>query len=216
MPPLSFDSAVAQRMPSDGIPMTDRKAREKPMSSLRVDSRRWFERLCVKAMTVVPCSTIAACFVIASVALASLCPSVSADETAWQDIAGELMSPACPGRTLLNCTSEHAGQWQELIRQKVAQGESRDEIVQFFVDMSGEEVLASPPKRGFSLAVWLLPAFAIVNGAGLVVLLTTRWARHVRSHQLPVTVSAGPHPGQDSSASADPYLSRVRRDLQDI
>ena len=35
----------------------------------------------------------------------------------WQDVAGDLMSPACPGRTLLNCTSGQAEQWRELIRQ---------------------------------------------------------------------------------------------------
>ena len=186
------------------------------MNALRVDFRRWFVRCYAKAMAHVPSFRTLARFATVFVALAALCGPVSAEETAWQDIAGELMSPACPGRTLLNCTSEHAGQWQELIRQKVAQGESRDEIMQYFVNMGGDEVLASPPKRGFTLAVWLLPAFAIVNGAGLIILLTTKWARRVRFQEQPIPLSAGPHPPQTSSASADPYLSRVKRDLQDI
>ena len=134
----------------------------------------------------------------------------------WQGIASELMSPACPGRTLLNCTSEHAGQWQELIKQKVAQGLSREEIMQYFVNMGGDEVLASPPKRGFTLTVWLLPAFAIVNGAGLIIVLTTRWAKRVRSQEQHISLSAGRHPQGASSSKADPYLSRVRRDVQDI
>ena len=192
------------------------KAPVKLMNGLRVVFRRWSERYCLNAMTHVPSFSTVARFVTVSVALAALCAPVSAEETAWQDIAGELMSPACPGRTLLNCTSEHAGQWQELIRQKVAQGVSRDEIMQYFVDMGGEEVLASPPKRGFTLAVWLLPAFVIFNGAGLIIMLTTRWARRVRSREQPISLSAGPHPPQASPASADPYLSRVRRDLQDV
>ena len=50
--------------------------------------------------------------------------SVPAWSQPWQDVAGDLMSPACPGRTLLNCTSSQAEQWRELIRQKLAQGES--------------------------------------------------------------------------------------------
>lgn len=150
-----------------------------------------------------------------TVSLAIMQVPAPAEETAWQDIAGELMSPACPGRTLLNCTSEHAGQWQELIKQKVAQGVSRNEIMQYFVKMGGEEVLASPPKRGFTLTVWLLPAFAIVNGAGLIILLTTRWAKRVRAQEQPIPSSAVPDPPRASSAAADPYLSRVRRDLQD-
>ena len=65
----------------------------------------------------------------------------------WQDVAGDLMSSACPGRTLLNCTSSQAEQWRELIRQKLLQGESKEQILQYFVDIGGEGILAAPPKR---------------------------------------------------------------------
>ena len=157
-------------------------------------------------------------FITVVVVLAAWYTPISAQESAWQDIAGELMSPACPGRTLLNCTSEHAGQWQELIRQKVAQGVPKNEIMQYFVNIGGEEVLASPPKRGFTLAVWLLPAFALLNGAGLIILLTTRWARRPHFHeQASLPASSQNHSSQAATAvAADPYLSRVREDLQDI
>ena len=157
-------------------------------------------------------------FITVVVALAALYTPISAQESAWQDIAGELMSPACPGRTLLNCTSEHAGQWQELIRQKVAQGVPKNEIMQYFINIGGEEVLASPPKRGFTLTVWLLPAFALLNGAGLIILLTTRWARRPHSReQASLPAPSLDHTSQAASTIvADPYLSRVREDLQDI
>ena len=77
----------------------------------------------------------------------------------WQDVAGDLMSPACPGRTLLNCTSSQAEQWRELIRQKLAQGESKEQILRYFVDIGGEGILAAPPKQGFCFDCL---AFAIV------------------------------------------------------
>ena len=154
-------------------------------------------------------------FFMVVVALAALHTPVSAQEPAWQDIAGELMSPACPGRTLLNCTSEHAGQWQELIRQKIAQGVPKDEIMQYFINIGGEEVLASPPTRGFTLAVWLLPAFALLNGAGLIILLTTRWARRPHSREQDASGMPRPDSPQATTGAADSYLSRVRRELQD-
>ena len=149
------------------------------------------------------------------VVLAVLHTPVSSQESVWQDNAGELMSPACPGRTLLNCTSEHAGQWQELIRQKVAQGVPKDEIMQYFINIGGEEVLASPPKRGFTLAVWLLPAFALLNGAGLIILLTTRWVRRPRSWEQDAAIMPCPDSAQATTGAVDSYLSRVRRELQD-
>ncbi len=157
-----------------------------------------------------------ACFTTVVVALAALHTPVSAEEPVWQDIAGELMSPACPGRTLLNCTSEHAGQWQELIRQKVAEGVSKDDIMQYFINIGGEEVLASPPKRGFTLVVWLLPAFALLNGAGLIIMFTARWVRRPHSSEQNPSSASCTDPSQVTTAAADPYLSRVRRELQDI
>src|ERR671924_417080 len=103
--------------------------------------------------------------------------SAPAWSQSWQDVAGELMSPACPGRTLLNCTSSQAEQWRELIRQKLVQGESKEQILRYFVDIGGEGILAAPPKKGFALTAWLLPLFVMVNGAGLIVILTRRWAQ---------------------------------------
>lgn len=133
----------------------------------------------------------------------------------WQDVANELMSPACPGRTLINCTSGQSEQLRELIRQKVAQGESKSAIMDYFVDMHGEEILAAPPKKGFALAAWLLPLFVVLNGAGLVVVLTFRWTRN-RARVEPVA----PMPRDDSMIpeppDTDPYRRRLRRELDEM
>ena len=130
----------------------------------------------------------------------------------WQDVAGDLMSPACPGRTLMNCTSSQAEQWRELIRQKLAKGESKEQILQYFVDMSGEAILAAPPKKGFALTAWLLPLFVMVNGAVLIIALTRRWAqrRATDAHGL-MSHEAATLPVLPSS---DPYLHRLHRELE--
>lgn len=129
----------------------------------------------------------------------------------WQEVAGELMSPACPGRTLLNCTSAQAEQWRELIRQKIAQGESKEQIIQYFVDMRGEEILAAPPKRGFALTAWLLPLFVLINGAALVVFLTLRWARR----QAPAASAVPAADTEPSPLASDPYWQRLQQELRD-
>jgi len=132
----------------------------------------------------------------------------------WQDVAGDLMSPACPGRTLLNCTSSQAEQWRELIRQKLAQGESKEQIVQYFVDIGGEAMLAAPPKKGFALTAWLLPLFFVLNGAGLIVVLTRSWARRrVKAvYSTPVHNAASP----PALPPSDPYLHRLHRELKEF
>lgn len=133
----------------------------------------------------------------------------------WRDVANELMSPACPGRTLLNCTSGQAEQLRELIRQKIAKGESKSAIIHYFVDTYGEEILAAPPKKGFALAAWLLPLFVVLNGVGLIMVLTFRWTRN----RARVEFDA-PLPPDDSTTSVaietDPYRQRLQRELDEM
>jgi len=144
-----------------------------------------------------------------------LCLSVPAWGQSWQDIAGDLMSPACPGRTLLNCTSSQAEQWRELIRQKLFQGESKEQILRYFIDIGGEGILAAPPKQGFALTAWLLPVFVMVNGAGLIVVLSRRWAQRrpqADIHGLTDSKVVAP----SSHALSDPYLDRLHRELKEF
>jgi len=141
--------------------------------------------------------------------------STPAWSQSWQDVAGELMSPACPGRTLLNCTSSQAEQWRELIRQKLAQGESKEQILRYFVDIGGEGILAAPPKQGFALTAWLLPLFVMVNGAGLIVILTRRWAQRRPPAEIH-SVTDHEAAASPSHACSDPYLDRLHRELKEF
>lgn len=152
-----------------------------------------------------------------------------AQAAAWQDVAGDLMSPACPGRTLLNCTSSQAEQWRELIRQKLAQGESKDQIIQYFVDIEGESILAAPRKQGFALTVWLFPAFIILNGTVMILLLARRWthrtAPNIPGNTSPVALhtvtdprspSLRPDAIQDSQDDFARYQARLRKELDEF
>lgn len=157
--------------------------------------------------------SITVCTGVAALLLLSLCATAQALQ--WQDIAADLMSPACPGRTLINCTSGYAEQWRELIRQKLAQGETKAQIIQYFVNMRGEEILAAPPTRGFALTAWLFPIFVIVNGAGLIIALTYRWTKkraQPRTASLNVDVSSALSP----TSISDTYRTRLQRELKDF
>jgi cytochrome c-type biogenesis protein CcmH len=133
----------------------------------------------------------------------------------WQDVAANLMSPACPGRTLLNCTSGHAEQWRELIRQKIAQGETKEQIINYFVEMRGEEILAAPPKRGFALTAWLFPVLIILNGAGVIVLITRKWVRE-RLFETRSISGIAHNAAPQENVSPDPYRDRLQRELEDF
>ncbi|HEU0166213.1 MAG TPA: cytochrome c-type biogenesis protein [Chloroflexota bacterium] len=83
-------------------------------------------------------------------------------------IENQLQCPVCENVTVAYSTSTLAGQMRQVIHDKLAQGESRDQIVQYFVDRYGEAILTQPPKHGLNLLVWLLPAAGILLGLGAV------------------------------------------------
>jgi cytochrome c-type biogenesis protein CcmH len=96
------------------------------------------------------------------------------DET--RRIAKQLQCPVCESVSVADSPSELAGQMRGVIRRKLEQGESEGQILAYFVERYGDGVLVEPPRRGFSLAVWLGPLIALVGGAALLVVLLKRWA----------------------------------------
>jgi cytochrome c-type biogenesis protein CcmH len=69
--------------------------------------------------------------------------------------------------------------------QKVAKGDAEESILQAFILEYGREVLAEPPKSGFSLIAWLMPSFYLVGGMAIVIFVISRWRKR------PAAESAG-------------------------
>jgi cytochrome c-type biogenesis protein CcmH len=91
-------------------------------------------------------------------------------------IAGELMCPVCAGQTVAESNSALAVQMRQIIRERLQQGQTREEIIAYFVAQFGEHVLATPPRRGGGLLIWLMPL--AVLGVGFAVLQRFIRRRH--------------------------------------
>src|SRR5947207_3167206 len=118
--------------------------------------------------------------VLACLALWAFLPGpVAADELDDQvrAIAKELRCPVCQGETVADSNAQISVQMRGIIREKLAAGESRDQIIQYFVDRYGEGILASPPRRGFTLGVWLAPVVALLVGLVVVGVVLRGWYR---------------------------------------
>ena len=109
-----------------------------------------------------------------------------ADSATVSDIAGQLVCQCGCTLILNNCTHAECMSREAmttLIKQKLAQGQSAEQIIQFFVAQYGEQVLASPPKRGFNLVAWILPFAAILGGGGIIYIAVKQWVRQGRQSQ---------------------------------
>ncbi len=55
-----------------------------------------------------------------------------------------------------------------VIEEKVAAGQSDQEIEDFFIARYGEWILLDPPPRGKNLLLWALPALGLAVGAAAI------------------------------------------------
>ena len=131
-------------------------------------------------------------------------PEGSYSESQAQGIDRMIMCPVCPAETIDQAQVEISFQMRAVVREMLADGKERDEILAFFVERYGKDILAAPPKTGANLVAWLAPVGGF--GAGLVaVFLIIR----SMSRQRPALVTA--QPVQD--AGLIPYLQLVDRHL---
>lgn len=109
----------------------------------------------------------------------------------YDEIINSLMCPAClsHGEILANGVDGGAEQAKEDIKQRLAAGQTKEEIINAYVSMYGEQILAVPTKSGFNLLAWVIPPMAAAGGIGLVYFAISRW---VRNHSVRPEPKAGP------------------------
>ena len=120
------------------------------------------------------------------------------DETV-HEAAAQLRCVVCQNLSVADSPSEMAAQMRAIVRERLAAGETPAQVRQYFVERYGEWILLAPPRRGFTLLVWLAPLVAVVVGIGVVAVLVRRWTGRRRPAPAPV----------------DPAMSeRIRRELE--
>ena len=82
-----------------------------------------------------------------------------------------IMCPVCPAETIDQAQVEISFQMRGVIREMLAEGKSREEILDYFVDRYGPDILAAPPKTGANLLAWILPIAGVAAGLGGVFLV---------------------------------------------
>ncbi len=111
------------------------------------------------------------------------------DAAKFGDLAKDLRCPTCIGLSVLNSDEKFATQIKEKIVEQLREGKSREDIMIYFVDRYGPWILREPPKEGFHLWAWILPAAMLVFGPFLIYFFIWRKRRSystlgVRSEEL--------------------------------
>ena len=120
-------------------------------------------------------------------------------------IAKQLYCPVCENIPLDDCGTLACQQWREVIRDKLSEGWSEDQIKTYFVDQYGDRVLAEPPPRGLNLLVYIVPPLVFI--VGVVILLQAMKAWRAPKMDGPVPVKT-PNTVEDEE-----YIKRLEEEL---
>ena len=125
------------------------------------------------------------------------------------DVASQLQCPICNGESVADSPSGLASEMRALIRQKLAQGESEQQVIQYFEARYGDTILEAPPMSGFTTLIWLPPVLMLVVGGYLVFVMGKEWSVSRASGAL-----AGIEPDEDEALDlSDEERRRLRETL---
>ena len=146
-------------------------------------------------------TALAACCVV----LLSIVPTPAADvEAEAEKIEGKLMSPCCMTNTVAVHESGASYEIRREIREMLAAGRTEAEIIDFYVEKHGPQILAIPEAKGFSMAPYLFPVVFLILAGGGLALAFRKWRKSDRD----VT------PAVEPPAPTGPYAERLKRELE--
>lgn len=120
-----------------------------------------------------------------------------------REVGSLLRCVVCQGLSVADSPSDTARAMRDEVKEMVAKGYDKEQILTYFEASYGEFVLLQPKLDGFNWLVWGMPVAFLVGGAGFIA-----WT--VKSNRRPA-----PSPTSDAGGSAedDAYLARVRAEL---
>lgn len=93
------------------------------------------------------------------------------------DIAAKLRCPVCTGQSVLESNSGIAQEMQAVIRERLASGESEQEVLDYFVASYGDWIVLKPRATGWNALVYILPGVVVLGGGLLLVRTLRKWSQ---------------------------------------
>jgi cytochrome c-type biogenesis protein CcmH/NrfF len=137
-----------------------------------------------------------------------------ADPTEVQAVTSELVCPCNTNLSVAACQESIecplAAKMESLADELVTSGMSRDEALDYFVEVYSDSILVSPRKEGFALSAWVVPFIAVGLGMAAISWLSWKWTRQ-RRDAVPATSQ-----GDTGEPGLAAYRKRVERDLEQL
>ena len=156
-----------------------------------------------KAWLIILISLLAALLVFGSAVAQGTNPPGTVTDDQVNAVASQLYCPVCENTPLDVCPTQACAEWRELIRDKLAEGWTEDQIKTYFVEQFGARVLATPPAQGLNWLVYVIPPLAFLAGVFILYRAFMAW-RKSGPENVPVV----------TEKNEDEYVNRIEEELR--
>jgi cytochrome c-type biogenesis protein CcmH len=131
-----------------------------------------------------------------------------AQEKEAKQIEAMVIAPCCWSQQVSVHQSPAADEVRKDIRKQIAEGKTRQQILDAYLAQYGERILAEPPARGFTRTLYVLPVLLLVLSGVVLSFVVTRMARQ--------PALAGGPAEPPAAESRDAYGEKLNEELRDL
>ncbi|HEX9683163.1 MAG TPA: cytochrome c-type biogenesis protein CcmH [Acidimicrobiales bacterium] len=100
--------------------------------------------------------------------------ATTADDRA-RHLSETIRCPTCRGQSVLESNAATARSIRREINERIADGQTDDEIRAYLVSVHGRSILLTPPRSGLAGLVWVLPVAGLAAALAAVAMTLRRW-----------------------------------------
>lgn len=113
--------------------------------------------------------------VLAAIVIVGLVTGPESTDDRVDSLTAIIKCPQCQGESIKDSAALTARTMRTMVAEQVAEGRTDDEILDFFRDLYGDQAILDPGVSAATIALWAVPAAALVGGLGMVA-----WLRRAR------------------------------------
>ncbi len=141
-------------------------------------------------------------------------PQPTPSDNQVNEVAKQMYCPVCENIPLDVCPTTACQEWRQLIRQKLADGWTTQQIKEYFAVQYGDRVLAEPPRRGLNWLVYVLPPFFFLIGVGILWGVLRSMRRSAAARSASSGLSDTHSPAVADADKLDPYMAQLEEELR--
>lgn len=114
--------------------------------------------------------------VLAAIVVGGLLTGPESADDRVDSLTAVIKCPQCRGESIKDSSALTARTMRTMVAEQVAEGRSDQQILDFFRDLYGDQAILDPGFSASTVALWAIPAAALVGGIGMVT-----WLRKART-----------------------------------